>query len=92
MSTKYTAQHHVAPLNDLTSSTQAVRTLGGLPGVVKSDLDPLLRLLDTMGDGRVSLPALMDWAGRDVLSAAGVENAVSGRGRFCLAVDQVPGG
>ncbi|CAN0395205.1 unnamed protein product, partial [Ectocarpus sp. 8 AP-2014] len=53
----------------------AVRDLGGVPGLVKSDLDPLLRRLDTAGDGRVSLPALMRWAGRKVLSSSAVENA-----------------
>lgn len=55
---------------------QVVRSLGGLPGVVKADLDPLLRRLDTSGKGRVSLPAFMEWAGRDCLSTAGVENKV----------------
>ena len=60
----------------LVHATQAVRNLGGLPGVVKADLDPFLRRLDTSGEGRVSLPALMEWAGRDPLSAAGVENEV----------------
>lgn len=55
---------------------QAVRSLGGLPGVVKADLDPLLRRLNTSGDGRVSLPAFMEWARRDCLSTAGVENEV----------------
>lgn len=57
--------------------TQAVRALGGVPGLVKADLDPLLRRLDTDGDGRVSLPDLMEWGERSFLSAAGVENSVS---------------
>lgn len=57
--------------------TQAVRALGGVPGLVKADLDPLLRRLDTIGDGRVSLPDLMEWGERPFLSAAAVENAVS---------------
>ncbi len=58
-------------------SRQAVRSLGGVPGLVKSDLDPLLRRFDTDGDGRVSLPALMQWAGRKFLSSSAVANAVS---------------
>lgn len=54
-----------------------MRTLGGIPGVVKADLDFLLRRFDTKGDGRVSLFALMQWAGIKCMSTAGVENAVS---------------
>ncbi|CAM9603690.1 unnamed protein product [Ectocarpus sp. 12 AP-2014] len=54
---------------------EAVRSLGGVPGLVKSDLDPLLRRLDTAGDGRVSLAALMRWAERKFLSSSAVENA-----------------
>lgn len=57
--------------------TQALRSLGGVPGLVKSDLDPLLRRLDTADNGRVSLPALMRWAERKFLPASAVENAVS---------------
>lgn len=44
---------------------------------MKSDLDPLLRRLDTAGNGRVSLPALMRWAERKFLPASAVGNAVS---------------
>lgn len=58
-------------------SIQAVRTLGGVPGLVKADLDPLLRRFDTNGDGRIYLPALMEWGERPFSSAAGVENSVS---------------
>eukprot|EP00903_Cladosiphon_okamuranus_P007182 g6974.t1 len=54
---------------------EALRSLGGVPGLVKSDLDPLLRRLDTAGNGRVSLPALMRWAERKFLPASAVENA-----------------
>ena len=66
----------------LTSSRffpQAVRSLGDVPGMVKADLDPLLRRFDTAGDGRISLSALMHWAGRSFLPCAGVENVVSWR-------------
>lgn len=44
---------------------------------MKSDLDPLLRRLDTVGNGRVSLPALMRWAERKFLPASAIENVVS---------------
>lgn len=54
-----------------------MRSLGGVPGLVKSDLGPLLRRLDTAGNGRVSLPALMRWAGRKFLPASAAENVVS---------------
>lgn len=56
---------------------QVIRDLGGIPGTVKKDLEPLLRDLDVEGDGRVSIPALMDWAGRTYLSVTEAQNKVS---------------
>lgn len=66
-----------APLSISVASKQAIRVVGGVPGAVKADLDPLLRRLDTSQDGRVSLRALMEWSEREYVSTAGVENAVS---------------
>lgn len=65
-----------------TPGFQAMRAIGGVPGLVKSDLAPMLRRFDTAGDGRVSLPTMMDWAGRKYTSAADVENSVSERMRL----------
>lgn len=52
-----------------------------MPGIATVDLETLLRRFDASGDGRVSLPALFSWAGRDYLSLTGVENAVRLRSR-----------